>query len=99
MPTLEICITTHAVERFQERVRPGLSFAAAADELAHLIGLGELREEPPPWCLTREDAGYLVIGDLVLPLAACAEDGVFYATTCLTRGSRSRFRRRPRCTE
>src|SRR4051794_15258525 len=100
MATLEIRITDHAVERFQERVRPGLSVDVAAHELARLIPLGFIYEQPPAWCAARPCPAYLVVGDLVLPLVTCADEGVYYATTCLTRGSRSRFRQHgQRCSE
>jgi hypothetical protein len=94
MPTLEICLTHHAVDRFQERVRPGLSREAAEDELARLVLFGSVVTEPPAWLCTRPGDAYLVIGDLALPLLAHAADGAYYATTCLVRGSRFSRRRR-----
>jgi hypothetical protein len=111
MPTFTIHLTRHAVERFQERVRPALEFADAETELAKLALVGELINEPPRWHADRcaqIAPWYLVIGDVLLPLNAHRSDpGEFVATTCLTRGTysddarrRRRNRRRshrPRC--
>src|SRR4051794_30143291 len=103
MPTFTIQLTRHAVERFQERVRPALQFADAEAELAKLALFGELFDRPPRWhadTCAQVAPWYLVIGDVLLPLKAhCSQPGEFVATTCLTRGVYSddaRHRRRER---
>ena len=103
MPTLEIRLTTHAVDRFHERVRPALTRAAAEDELARLVLFGSIFSEAPAWFAIRQRqraAAYLVIGDLVLPLEPVGTGGDAYsAVTCIARGGISetaRFRRNGR---
>lgn len=100
MSTLTIELTVHAVERFHERVRPGLSRAAAEEELAFLLALATVTCEPPAWvrerAVRRADC-HAVMGDVVLPLYACG--GVLVATTCIARGglsARARQRRNAR---
>lgn len=99
MPTIEIELTNHAIDRFHERVRPGLARASAEVELARLALFGAMVADPPPWyspCEDHEASAYLVIGDLVLPLRA-GDDGVHVAVTCIARGGISpaaRARRR-----
>lgn len=88
--TKTIILSTHAVERFQERVRPGLTLAAAEDELAHLALAGDVVTTAPPWHAdraAREAPYYLLIADLILPLQPGTEAGVYVATTCLPKGS------------
>ena len=97
MSTFTIELSTHAIERFAQRVRPGLDPAAAAEQLAQLALAGELRDEPPSWHLAgaaQIAPWYLVIADIVLPLRPHrSEPGVLVATTCLAREGRGRFRR------
>ena len=95
-------MTVSGFSRALRRV-PSLTRAAAEDELAHLVLFGDVVSEPPAWFAERQHqfaAAYLVVGDLVLPLAARDPDGeVFAATTCIARGGISeaaRFRRRER---
>jgi hypothetical protein len=90
MALAEIHITQHAIERFHLRVRPGLSTAAAEIELARMVAVGELVNDPPSWYADRQRrtaAAYLVVGDLVLPLEPV--DGnpcALVAVTCIARG-------------
>jgi hypothetical protein len=93
-------LTAHAVERYNHRVRPGLSLEAAADELAQIALVGEITSDPPAWHL-RSCAQiaplYLCIGDVLLPLTpGRGEPEVLVATTCLARGSLSPDARRYR---
>ena len=39
----------HAVERFRERVRPGLTLEAARDDLIRVVESGRLVSQPPRW--------------------------------------------------
>ena len=103
MSTFTIQLSKHAVERFQQRVRPGLAFADAEDQLAQLALVADLVAEPPSWhaaSCAQLAPWYLVIGDVVLPLKPHWNDSdVLVATTCLARGERSealRHRRRAR---
>ena len=100
MAFLEIRLTQHAIERFHERVRPGLAMAAAEEELARLVSIADVVTEPPPWHGERQRRtapAYLVIGDLVLPAEwLVGEPDVLVAVTCIARGclsDRARARR------
>ena len=90
---LTIELSRHAVERFRERVRPGLDVDAASDELARLAAIGEIHEEAPEWLASRQRqvaSLYLVAGDVVLPLQfRMGEDDCYGAMTCLVRGGLS----------
>jgi len=47
MSMATIQLSTHAVERFQQRVRPALALPDAGEELARLALVAELAAEPP----------------------------------------------------
>ena len=101
MPTLTIHLSTHAVERFQQRARPALDPDDALDELARLVLVGEVVDTPPGWharACAQIAPWYLVVADVLLPLKEhLVEPDVLVATTCLVRGDRSadvRHRRR-----
>jgi hypothetical protein len=86
--TLTIDLTAHAIERFRDRVRPGLDLDAAADELARLAGVAEVTPLRPEW-LNGFALLYLVVGDVALPLEPSHDDPErLTATTCLVRGYR-----------
>lgn len=94
-----IIFTTHAIERFRDRVRPGLSFADAEVELARLAPAGQVVSESPDWHARRAAQRalcYLVIGDLVLPLKAAHQPGRYVATTCIPKGGLSEASRQRR---
>ncbi len=44
----KVGVTRHAVERYQERVRPDLTFVQARAELVGMVGTAPAIE-PPPW--------------------------------------------------
>ena len=46
-----IHLTSHAIERYRDRVRPGLSFEAAELELARVAASGEITTQAPAWHL------------------------------------------------
>lgn len=76
----------HAVERYVERVKPGLSFGAAAAELEGLLWSGalELTDEAPAFCGSpNPDDGFLRLGDIAFPLLR-KPSGYLLATTCRT---------------
>jgi hypothetical protein len=83
-------MTTHAVHRFRERVRPGLGWSAAEEELERLLEYAELQAAPPTWLADRQATSadaYLIIADIVLPLAKSRTGrDVWLVKTCLTRG-------------
>jgi len=69
--THTIQITAHAIERFRERVRPGLTFEAAETELARISLAGEVTERAPAWHLrtcAQVAPLYLVVADVLMPL-------------------------------
>ena len=98
--THTIQISAHAIERFRERVRPGLSFEAAETELARIAIVGEITDQAPAWHL-RSCAQlaplYLLVADVLMPLVPHrSEPDVLVATTCLAHGSLSADARRYR---
>lgn len=81
-------VSEHAVEQYQERVKPGLSRRRARRDLLAVLRCvrPELQEEPPGWHRARERedcAGWIVVGDLTFPVA---EDGETLKT-CIPRNS------------
>lgn len=91
--SVEVALSHHAVERYQERVRPGLEAKLARADLQRLMSAGEITSCPPAWLQSRERqsaAFYLTIGDVVLPLDPCRRNRErLVALTCIVRGSLS----------
>jgi hypothetical protein len=84
-PTLEaVMLSAHAVEQYQQRVKPGLDPAAARFELEQLRLVGRISGQAPGWVNAAKPAlYYLLLGDaVVLPLAPHGDGWV--ATTCVT---------------
>lgn len=98
--THTIELTSHAVQRYQQRIRPGLSIEAAENELARVVLVGEFVTEPPAWHLgscAQLAPFYLCLADVLLPLTPHhRQPGVLVATTCLAKGSLSADARRYR---
>jgi hypothetical protein len=97
-----ITLSRHAVQRYQERVRPGLDAARAEEDLQRLVAAADVQPLAPMWCRSVQLAlCYAVIGDVCLPLERDRRSiGRLIATTCLTpgwkrksRGSRPKRRR------
>ena len=101
-------LSRHAVERFQERVRPALMLGRAEDELARLVASAELTGVCPGWVSQEErerpaDA-FAVLSDGVCLILYEERPGVFSAVTCIaryalseeTRGRRNAARRAER---
>jgi hypothetical protein len=90
---MPIRFSSHAVDRFQERVRPTLDEVSALRELRRLVHHGTIATEPPGWlqATARQRAPlYLVIGDLVLPLdISRRSNDQLIALTVIPRGSLS----------
>jgi hypothetical protein len=89
MAMLDCHLTTHAIDRFRERVRPALAWEQAEHEFRAVLSLAEETPHPPAWLAGRElqrASMYLVLGDLVMPLTRSAiTPGRWLVTTCLTR--------------
>lgn len=86
-----VMFSRHAVERFCERVRPGLDIETAQQEMTRLLGSALVVADPPLWLpragARRSGDRYLVIADLVLPLRPVGAGERYLATTCIARGT------------
>ena len=94
--TLPVNFSTHARERFAERLRSGSS--DAVDELSRMLASAIVTTKRPGWFGDSEEraAAYLLLGeDVVLPLVARA-NGELVATTLITRGSMGEEKRQRR---
>jgi hypothetical protein len=95
-----VTLSQHAVDRYQQRVRPALSAELAREDLGRLIGLGRVASEPPSWLADRQAqraAFYLTVGDVVLPLDPDRRDTErLIALTCIARGGISEIARHAR---
>lgn len=100
---VRIRFTIHAVERFVERVRPGLDFASGRLELWRLAGVGTVAAYAPGWLpgsRTSASDAYLVVGDMAVPLVAESSGSrVLVATTVVVRGTISPAERKRRTAE
>lgn len=80
-------VSEHAIERFQQRCRPGLDLLGAAAELRRLVeAVGAVVAERPVWMngVAEKPTAYLMLGpDVALPVAFGK------ASTCVTRGEPS----------
>ena len=79
-----VMLSAHAVEQYQQRVKPGLELDTARAELDQLRALGQISAEEPRWVNAARPAPYyLLLGDaIVLPLAPQGEGWI--AMTCVT---------------
>lgn len=79
----------HSVERYRDRLRPGLTIESAEGELQRIACHARLSREAPEWlCSNRRDAAvFLSIADATFPLVLSSDGSFFVALTCLTRGS------------
>lgn len=86
--SVRVRVTTHALQRFVERVRPGLSLEAARLEMNRLVTSGHVQTSPPSWYRPGQLAhAYLVLGDVTWPLLATSRDGDrLIASTSICRG-------------
>ncbi len=87
-------ISQHAVQRYRERIKPGLDEAAARSELERLRAVGTVVREPPTWLHAADHAPcYLLFGDdVALPLLRHS-DGGWVASTCVPRSTLTSERR------
>jgi hypothetical protein len=100
MTMLDCHLTTHAISRSRERVRPALTWEHAEHEFNALLALAEATPPAPAWLAERQRQHadlYLVLGDLAMPLTASAvTQSRWLVTTCLTRGGISDLARETR---
>jgi hypothetical protein len=90
---LAVEVSAHAIERYAERVKPGLDLQAAECEvLAVIANHAVLIEVAPAWVIPNEVSGkatlWACVGDgIVFALAQPPQNpgGLWYAVTCITR--------------
>ena len=90
---MNVKFSVHAVERYIERVRPGLCFGDASGELSALMEHAEVSETPPEWHGGGPEVAWLLLSDdVAFPL--CRTRGSYLlATTCDIRGTGQRTKR------
>lgn len=93
-----VALTTHALERYCERVRPLAVDQARAELAALLEQCGELLAGGPDWVDSDSDEWFVVLGDdVALPLSPPrSRGGPWIAVSCLTRGLPTARERRSR---
>ncbi len=86
-------ISVHAIEQYQQRVKPGLDPDAARAELERLRAVATITTDQPVWLhAAREAPCYLLIGEsIALPITPQADGWV--ATTCLLQRTLTPIRR------
>jgi hypothetical protein len=88
-----VLLSEHAVEQYQQRLKPGLEPGAARAELDRLRSVGQISAEAPRWVNAARPARYylLLCDAIVLPLSAHAYGWI--ATTCVTQRTLTPTRR------
>jgi hypothetical protein len=104
----DLKVSRHAIERYQERVKPGLSYDRAKVELEVLARSGKPGPEPPTWklpSLIENDRTYLEPSDgiclvvkagLVTTVAIRAEQAPEFARAKREQRRREKQKRRSR---
>jgi hypothetical protein len=84
LPAAEaVRISDHAVEQYQQRIKPGFDLAAAEAELEQLRTVGRIAASAPGWVnAVRQAPCYLLIGDAIV-LPVLRDRNGWVATTCL----------------
>ncbi len=82
-------VTNHAVERYVERVRPGLDVVQARSELRTLLQAMGVQCDRPDWLPvdTRTDRVYIALGDDIVAACVDVENGKVLALTIYARGT------------
>lgn len=93
---MRIVLSKHAVQRYVDRVRPGLDTGRAAAELETLLRVGEFVERPPAWAadarVTQTTVGWVLLTDgVAMPVEQ--KLGHMLAMTVVTRGGMTPERR------
>lgn len=82
---MRVIITTHAIERYIERVRPGLDHDSAKNDILRLALVGEFSPGPPEWkeayAMEWKPTRWLIVGDVCFPMVGER------AVTCIVKGS------------
>ena len=88
-----MALSAHAVEQYQQRVKPGLDLQAARAELERLGPVSAVSAAAPAWVNAASPAAlYLLVVDaVVLPLAPRGDRWV--ATACVTQRTLTPTRR------
>lgn len=86
MPRFRYRVRGHAVQRYIERVRPGVSGARAMLEILEILQQAEETTEPPSWVTNHDTSaaqfhrGYLIVGDVAFALSSYGSKGVMVST-------------------
>lgn len=91
-----LSLSRHAVERYIERVRPGLGFLHAVDDLRGLLQRCGRRVDRPAWVADNEDEDdrygevcedlWVALGEDVVFVVVKPERDIMVVVTCLARG-------------
>lgn len=95
----DVRFTSHAVERYIERVRPGSDLSSATRDLAAMVYVMTFAPTPPPWLdgrLRRDGDAYLILGDVAFVLRTSTSSQPWSAVTCMARGTISEATRQRR---
>lgn len=93
-----LAFTKHSVERFAERIRPGLELDEVRRRLSHMLGAATISREGPNWHKPQHGTvAYLYIADVFLPLVLC--DGELRATSVFASGQLSEPKRAKRASD
>ena len=97
--SVPVVLSRHAVDRYIERVEPGVPAATAIEHILRLLSESTLESGPAVWDRTpRPAALYITIGDVSFAVRVSARrHGEFVVVTCIARrqrSSRSKWRRR-----
>jgi hypothetical protein len=84
LPAAEaVRISDHAVEQYQQRIKPGFDLQAAQAELEQLRAVAQIATSAPEWVnAVRQAPCYLLIGDAIV-LPVLRDRNGWVATTCL----------------
>ena len=84
LPAAEaVRISDHAVEQYQQRIKPGFDLDAAQAELEQLRAVAQIAASAPGWVnAVRQAPCYLLIGDAIV-LPVLRDRNGWVATTCL----------------
>ena len=84
LPAAEsVRISDHAVEQYQQRIKPGFDLDAAQAELKQLRAVAQIAASVPGWVnAVRQAPCYLLIGDAIV-LPVLRDRNGWVATTCL----------------
>lgn len=85
----EIVLSDHAVERYQERVKPALDLQAAREDLTRMLRIATVQKETPSWGQGEShgqpvDAWAIISEGVCAPLARRHDGSGYFAITVLT---------------